>query len=86
LGSEVWQNNVRLRYLIQEFEKMQSRLTIILDRAEKNALRKLSLNEFRDIRQQAAVIIRDELTRRGLLQPTPAEDPAPEQEKTHVTA
>ena len=47
---------------------MQSRLTIILDRDEKTALRKLPLHEYRDIRQQAAIIIRDELTRPRLLE------------------
>lgn len=65
---------------------MQSRLTIILDAAEKIALRKLSLYERRDIRQQAAVIIRDELTERGLLQAQPTEDPKPCKGETHVTA
>jgi hypothetical protein len=68
--------------LIQESKKMQSRLTITLDSAEKNALQKLSRYEYREIHRQAAVIIRDELMRRGLLQadsapntPLPVEDP-----------
>ena len=55
---------------------MQSRLTIILDRNEKTALQKLSRYEYREIHKQAAVIIRDELIKRGLLQnPNPPLDP-----------
>jgi hypothetical protein len=50
---------------------MQSRLTVILDSTERNALRLLARQEYREIHQQAAMIIRDELIRRGLLQNEP---------------
>jgi hypothetical protein len=46
---------------------MTSKLTIHLDITERNALRKLARQERREIRQQVAVIIRDDLIRRGLL-------------------
>jgi hypothetical protein len=43
------------------------RLTLILDKAERDALRVLAQREYRDPRQQAAVLIRDGLAQRGLL-------------------
>lgn len=46
---------------------LNSRLTVILTKQQKEALRILAAGEFRDYRQQAAIIIRDELERRGLL-------------------
>jgi hypothetical protein len=46
---------------------MQSRLTLTLNTADRNALRILARKECREIHQQAVVIIRDELVRRGLL-------------------
>ncbi len=49
-----------------------TRIPIMLDEKDVLALSKLARHEYRDIRQQAAVIIRDELTRRGLL---PQEQP-----------
>ncbi len=44
-----------------------TRITISLRDPEKIALRELAETEFRDPRQQAALIIRQELERRGLL-------------------
>ena len=44
-----------------------TRITISLRDPEKMALRVLAETEFRDPRQQAALIIRQELERRGLL-------------------
>ena len=44
-----------------------SRITITLDMVEKKALTVLSEREFRDPRAQAALIIRQELERRGFL-------------------
>lgn len=44
-----------------------ARITINLQDQEKNALRALAEHEFRDPRAQAALIIRQELERRGLL-------------------
>ena len=75
---------------------MMSRIPILLDEKTAAGLVALAKQEFRDPRQQAAVIIRDELMRRGLLQLTqadpapitalPAEDPKQAQGGTHVTA
>ena len=45
------------------------RLTISLREQERTALRALAEQEFRDPRAQAALIIRQELERRGLLPP-----------------
>ncbi len=45
------------------------RITIFLEPVEKNALLSLANKEYRDPRYQAALIIREELTRRGLLTP-----------------
>ena len=44
-----------------------TRITISLKDPEKMALRALAETEFRDPRQQAGLIIRQELERRGLL-------------------
>lgn len=44
-----------------------TRITITLDEKEKSALHALSKSELREPRQQAALIIRQELERRGLL-------------------
>lgn len=46
-----------------------TRLTLTVPKQEKDALRILAAREYRDYRDQAALIIRDELTRRGLLSP-----------------
>ena len=46
---------------------MLSKIPVWLDERHAQALSKLARNEYRDIRQQAAVLIRDELARRGLL-------------------
>jgi hypothetical protein len=46
---------------------MLSRIPILLDEKTAAGLVALAKQEFRDPRQQAAVIIRDELVRRGLL-------------------
>jgi hypothetical protein len=45
-----------------------SRITIALSDEEKTALRSLAEKEFRDPRQQAALIIRRELERQGLVE------------------
>ena len=45
-----------------------TRITITLNDEEKAALRSLSEKEFRDPRQQAALIIRKELEKQGLLE------------------
>lgn len=48
-----------------------TRITITVSEEEKNALCALAVNEFRDPRAQAAVIVRKELERQGFL---PASD------------
>ena len=53
---------------------MITRLTVTLRADERDALRTLAAVEFREPRQQAALIIRQELERRGLL---PQAQPAP---------
>ena len=53
-----------------------TRLTLTLEMPEKNALIALATKELRDPRYQAVLILRDELTRRGMLpqvQPTETE-------------
>jgi len=45
-----------------------TRVTLLLDRLEREALEQLSRRERRDLRNQAAVIVRRELERLGLLQ------------------
>ena len=54
-----------------------TRITLTLEIPEKNALIALAAKELRDPRYQATLIIRDELTRRGLL---PQEQPTPTQQ------
>jgi hypothetical protein len=44
-----------------------SRITIVFDPDERAALDELAHREYRDVRQQALLIIRRELERRGLL-------------------
>ena len=64
-----------------------TRITISLRDQEKTALRALAEKEFRDPRAQAALIIRQELERRGFLHADaapPAEDPKPNKGETHV--
>ena len=51
---------------------MMTRIPIMLEEKDILALSKLARHEYRDIRQQAAILIRDELTRRGIL---PQEQP-----------
>lgn len=46
---------------------MNKRLTLTLPEVEKKALRDLAEREYRDTQAQAALIIRTELERRGLL-------------------
>jgi hypothetical protein len=48
-----------------------SRITVILKLNEKAALSKLANHERRDLRQQAAYLVRESLERLGWLQPTP---------------
>ncbi len=61
------------------------RLTFTLQKDEKDALRILAAREYRDYRAQAALIIRQELERRGLL--AQLEPPAlPIQETNQVRA
>jgi hypothetical protein len=45
------------------------RITIPITETERDALRQLAKIELRDARQQAALILRNELERRGLLEP-----------------
>lgn len=52
-----------------------SRLTIVLEPDENSALRTLAKNEFREPRAQAALIIRSELERRGLLEKDDPKNP-----------
>ena len=61
---------------------MMTRLRVTLTERDARALSKLAYQEYRDIDQQAAAIIRDELQRRGLLPVgdqanTPAATPCP---------
>jgi predicted transcriptional regulator len=56
---------------------MNGRLTITLDEEVKKALYKLAENEYRDIHDQAILIIRKELERLGYLE-APANQPAKE--------
>ncbi len=46
-----------------------TRITINITKVEREALHRLAEAEFRDTRQQASIIIRSELERRGLIQP-----------------
>jgi|CXWK01.1.fsa_nt_gi hypothetical protein len=57
------------------------RMLITLDDAERRALYRCAKRERREIRQQAAVMIRNELERRGLLLVAEAaDDPMPSDE------
>lgn len=58
-------------------ERMEQ-IVVFLRKAEKDALLKLAVLENRDPRHQAGQIIRLELLRRGLLDPQPETQPAPE--------
>lgn len=51
-----------------------TRITVLLEPSERRALDDLARREMRDVRQQAAFIIRRELQRRGLLAPDDAAD------------
>ncbi|MCX6083062.1 MAG: hypothetical protein NTW32_26335 [Chloroflexi bacterium] len=57
---------------------MMTRIPIMLDEKDALALSRLARHEYRDIRQQAAVIIRDELTRRGMLPQEQPTEPYPQ--------
>ena len=46
---------------------MASRITLAFAQAERAALEELARREYRDVRQQAGIIIRRELERLGLL-------------------
>jgi hypothetical protein len=67
---------------------MISRIPILLDERTAAGLVALAKQEFRDPRQQAAVIIRDELVRRGLLQaePEPMDKPSKSEQGEHNVA
>jgi hypothetical protein len=58
------------------------RVTLLLDEDERNALRRLAEREFRDPRDQAALIVRQVLEARGLL-PHPQ---SPAEEKQYEAA
>ena len=71
---------------------MLNRIPILLDKKTAAGLAALAKQEYRDPRQQAAVIIRDELIRRGLLQvdsatiaELPIDYPKQKQERMNVT-
>jgi hypothetical protein len=55
------------------------RITLTLEPNEKSALIKLASQEYRDPRYQAVKIIRDELTRRGLIPQEQTTQPQPSQ-------
>ena len=63
---------------------MPSRITIVFAQSERAALDELARREYRDVRQQAAVIIRRELQRRGLLPADNTPDARPAQEVQHA--
>lgn len=52
---------------------MLARISIMLDEKDALALSILARREYRDLRQQAAILIHDELVRQGLLPKTPIE-------------
>lgn len=63
------------------------RITVTLAAEERDALRVLAQHERRDARRQAALIIRRELQRRGLLPPDMgAADNRPAEEVQHAQA
>lgn len=51
---------------------MLERLTINLSKNEKQALEAIAISELRNLREQVRFILRQEFTRRGLLQSDPA--------------
>jgi hypothetical protein len=55
---------------------MMNRIAILLDEQTAAGLATLAKQEYRDPRSQAALIIREELERRGLLQPRQSTAPA----------
>ena len=63
---------------------MPSRITIVFAQSERAALDELARREYRDVRQQAAVIIRREPQRRGLLPADDTPDARPAQEVQHA--
>lgn len=63
---------------------MTSRITITLDDAEAEALAVLAQRERRHPREQAAMMIRRELERRGLLAELSAQDLLPDSEREAV--
>lgn len=65
---------------------MPSRITIVFAQSERAALDELARREYRDVRQQAAVIIRRELQRRGLLPTDDTPDARPAHEVQHAQA
>ncbi len=62
------------------------RMLIALNDDERRALSQCAKHERREIRQQAAVIIRRELERRGLLPADDTPDARPAQEVHHAQA
>ena len=62
------------------------RMTIQLPLSERDALFQLARREYRNPREQAVVIIRRELQRRGLLPADDAPDARPAQEVQHANA
>ncbi len=66
---------------------MLTKIPVKLDEAAVRALIILADREYRDPSQQAAVLIRDELTRRGLLpaDPAPVNIPHPAESAQKVT-
>jgi hypothetical protein len=66
---------------------MMVKFQVSLDQESFKALRSLAENEYRDPRAQAALIIRQELERRGLLESQegePAQPTAQEEEARHA--
>lgn len=53
---------------------MMTRITVTLEQSEREALRVLSLRERRDMKDQAALFIREKLIERGML---PADTSSP---------
>jgi hypothetical protein len=62
-----------------------TRLMIYLSEDERVALQLMAEREVRGLRDQARLLVRQELERSGLLQPQAAEDPKQSQEEIHVT-
>ena len=55
---------------------MLTRMTVYMTPQERDAISTIARDEYRDIRQQAAILIRDELTRRGMLSQEQPTEPA----------